>query len=648
MKRKIITVLLLVISVVALIVFIEIKKTKNKFIYFTEKSDGYSFPITHTWYSSLFYDPFSKPLFALPLYYSITSTGIQIGKPIINISDKSIVGSHSPDLTIKTNILSKTVNYAGEWDVKLTAKTDTGNINIHIIKGSPVFYFKANTGNITLLGNINDNKQIDSSTFLVKSNQSVYLIHGDKIEFSQNQINVTTKNDFGYIILFPDETDSITKVESSFLTKILDCATNQQEGTSFDFNFNYLTNNLKITNIFTNDINKKYLFTIWPHQTSLNGNYETLGTYSTVRGKLTLTCANSLSFNIKTFEIPITWNSVFDQNKLKDPSAKELFEKDLSDFNKLPYPSGIYFKGKYVKNLTDLWEISQNLGLTTTKNDLETKIKNLLLSEINNFQLDPTTSLLINKNPEFGNEKGNDHHLQYGYYIYSYAKLYDTFTPDEKKKIDGLMTLFLNEGIPAVLNTSSYPRKIRFLDTLELHSWADAQSLFEDGNNQESSSEALFYWYSWYLWGVTTKNTKTADWGRFAYFSELTGRNTYWFMINNDNIRNNFKSPIISLVWGGKDDYATWFSSEDDKVFGIQVLPPNPADSIAFKLPAKSFTSIARYYDNVLGSNPAVTRSFGPYYVYFKKINSDFQNEYSNINEQEFIPRSLLFLLRML
>jgi endoglucanase Acf2 len=34
---------------------------------------------------------------------------------------------------------------------------------------------------------------------------------------------------------------------------------------------------------------------------------------------------------------------------------------------------------------------------------------------------------------------------------------------------------------------------------------------------------------------------------------------------------------MASLVWGGKYDYATWFSARPSHIFGIQFLPISPA-----------------------------------------------------------------------
>ena len=37
-----------------------------------------------------------------------------------------------------------------------------------------------------------------------------------------------------------------------------------------------------------------------------------------------------------------------------------------------------------------------------------------------------------------------------------------------------------------------------------------------------------------------------------------------------------YGKPMVSLVWGGKADFSTWFSGKPTHVYGIQFLPMSP------------------------------------------------------------------------
>jgi len=49
---------------------------------------------------------------------------------------------------------------------------------------------------------------------------------------------------------------------------------------------------------------------------------------------------------------------------------------------------------------------------------------------------------------------------------------------------------------------------LRNFDPYAGHSWASGNAQFADGNNQESSSEAMNAWYGIILWGELTGNRR--------------------------------------------------------------------------------------------------------------------------------------------
>ena len=54
----------------------------------------------------------------------------------------------------------------------------------------------------------------------------------------------------------------------------------------------------------------------------------------------------------------------------------------------------------------------------------------------------------------------------------------------------------------------------------------------------------------------------------------------YWTNFDTaDPVYSGFGHKIVSLNWGGKRDYATWFSPEPAAMLGILVIPMSPAST---------------------------------------------------------------------
>lgn len=604
-------------------------------------------PVTNTWYSSLFFDQYGKTLVALPLSFKLTQTSFQIIKsPKPSFGGKSITSDLTPELNLNfydnSNFINKKITSAGEWDVEFEALGEKDNLfSVHLIKGSPTLYFKNRISSVALSGDIEKTSKYQNAYVIETKRKNIYILKSsNNIATEGNKIIIKPGSGTTTLTTLPDEA---TISNQTLLDSILSCVSNEPDTTSITVNQNSDTS-IHAGYYFGQVSNKQenFLFTVWPNQNTQNLG-QPLGTYSSVKGDLNLTCANHIDVNVNTQELPLDWSSTLDIKTKNLDVARKLLEKDVFDFEKLDTPKGVYFKGKYIKNLTDLWEMAKILGDKKIETNLFSKLKDLILETPNDFYFDNKSLSVFSKNPEFGNEKGNDHNLQYGYYIYSISKIYTYLSISEKSKVEELVNNFATEGIPAISENQTYPRKIRFLDEYESHSWADSHSLFDDGNNLESSSEALFYWYSLYLWSIRSDNKNLELWSKYAFFTELTGRNTYWFLSNNLSLSQKFSKPIISLVWGAKSDYATWFSSAEDQILGIQILPVNPSSFVSLKLDNNTKAKIFGYYDNILGKNPT-DYIFGGYYIWLKKINNTQNLPDIKPYNNEFYSRALSYL----
>ncbi len=98
-----------------------------------------------------------------------------------------------------------------------------------------------------------------------------------------------------------------------------------------------------------------------------------------------------------------------------------------------------------------------------------------------------------------------------------------------------------------------------------------------DGNNQESSSEAVNFWYGAYMWELESDvgDHEVAELMLAGYTLESVAVKEYYFNSgsNSESFPNGYEYPIKSIIFEGKHDYATWFSADPNAIHGIQVLP---------------------------------------------------------------------------
>ncbi|MCS7304417.1 MAG: glycosyl hydrolase [Thermoguttaceae bacterium] len=242
-----------------------------------------------------------------------------------------------------------------------------------------------------------------------------------------------------------------------------------------------------------------------------------------------------------------------------------------------------YWEGKYLGKLASLIPLAHQVG--------ETALAERWLDEIQErledwfrvgsqpdrdalFYYDRRWGSLIGYPDSYGSATElNDHHFHYGYFIRAAAEL-AAHRPDwaSAKRYGSMVQLLIRDIASPDREDPLFPF-LRCFDPYAGHSWASGLAPFADGNNQESSSEAMNAWYAIILWGLRTGDEKLRDLGVFLYTMELHAIEEYWFNVWNTNWPRQYPCRIVSMVWGGKSVYETWFSPEPEAKFGINWLP---------------------------------------------------------------------------
>ena len=378
-----------------------------------------------------------------------------------------------------------------------------------------------------------------------------------------------------------------------------DYAYNHITGTQVSWNYRNSDSKVLTTfNITTQDYPESNasgtLFGLYPHQwRNLSASASLTGdTYFTPRGTMKLAEGESFTTAV-TFHgvIPILpeLESSADKTRLaglvNNVRSESFTHRDT------------YYTGKRLGKIATLVSLAQQSGNTAAEtqflNELKWRIEGWLKADvIDDLEPSPFAKNLFYYNSNWGTMLGidgsfgsltqlNDHHFHYGYFVRAAAEIArNDHEWSDQQAFGGMVELLIrdygNWERPRDSATSARGKMFPFLRNFDIyagHSWASGHARFGAGNNNESSSEAMNAWTAMILWGEETGNTALRDAGIYLYTTEMTAIQEYWNNVHEDNYHPNYDKPMASLVWGGKTDYATWFSGLPEAMHGIILLP---------------------------------------------------------------------------
>ena len=524
------------------------------------------------WFSSAYTFP-SSPIFALPGAYRINERGIEVSIPTKHAAKNTMFGSFTTQCIVGfgQEIGATQVKQYSDWSVVLALQNARAEMAEAVIQvGSPWLYLTAKEADPVL--------SCEGAQVSERPNSSVFTL-GDQVFLQQKQA-ATGQYRIG---LLPNATDETIELFEA------DAWPNASD--------TYVQNTITDGNIQTTYMfgDSATLITVWPHQASyLDKPLETLATYQTQLGELSLVSAQSFTTVVEKPDLPA--NFTVAQDPARQEEIRRAIVEDVKEYSEADVPQGAYFRGTWLGAASTLALLSDTYGLEQQRKSMVDLLQQQLKQSTEMFFYDDQQHMYIAKKPEFGNEEGNDHHFHYGYYIRSAAvlsQLAGQNDPDIAKMIDQMVA-----DIATFDSDDTYPR-LRHYSVYEGHSWADGDASFEDGNNQESTSEALNAWYGIYLWGVQKDDQQLSDLGQWLFSQELAGTKAYWFGYENP-FPSDYVHDMASIVWGGKRDFATWFSGEKGHIYGIQLLPITPASSYLSQI---SIPTLLTQSDNDLANH---------------------------------------------
>jgi len=561
-------------------------------------------PPTNHWFTGLVFGDTAQPVFPMPLGFALTTSGFEFWLPKLVVNEKTIGAEQGPRLTLA--LAGVTGAVVSEYDeasvvVQLRDASGTGVAEVRLVQGSPTVPVKA-LKDLTLTA-ASGSFSAAGSAWQATVGATVFGVTGD-VSVSGTAVKLASGKTG---VFFVPPTTGMTVADLAAKAKAV-------TGTSVTYE------------IGTGDVTTTVHYAGGPslvvamphHQSSLTSKETSLGTYDSIYGQLTLYATDSLAWRAKRWDI----RTALDLSKLSSDQKAQLSKQVAADVaSTKPYPQDSYFGGKALYRDAMLMEIATAVGATdavkTVKDRLTTSLqrwtepKGADARATECFVYDPTYHGLIGLQASFGSDEYNDHHFHYGYFLYAAGVLCADDSALAGKLAPVLDLLAADIASPA--DSGFFPQR-RTFDAYASHSWASGTSPFADGNNQESSSEAVNAWAGLALWARARGNAGLEQEAIWMHSLETQTALAYWLAPDMSAFPK-FTHKIIGINWGAKRDYATWFSADPTAILMIQVLPASPSAGYLAASPDRVSAAVAE----AVGSGD-YNKTYGDYCLMYSAL----------------------------
>ncbi len=538
--------------------------------------------ITNQWYSSLFFDQWSAPLFAYPLAYKLSETGIGLSYPQVRATSKTVFASYTQDILIglSDHFNQKNILESDPLSVSVQLCSDQTCLSTRFIHGSPVLTVKVEKDTILKVS-----APAATGTDVSGTASKIIFAHGKYLLSLVSDTNVqkplgldTTKKDWNLAVQAGDRLFIALEPDAAALT-ITDTQVQIEKGS---FNYKSEQSSLTTSLNFSTATGNPPLIALLPHHWEKITD-QSLGEYNTLRGQMRLYKQSSIRNTYVQPEVLSISKMVESLTAAQKTELLGLIKKDTEEILKQPRIEAVYDGGKQVFRAAMLFEVAQALSSPDAP-VLHDKLLELLSYWLSGTPSSPSSPFIFSEDPkgivakvpQYGNEVFNDHHFHYGYFLAGAGILIDHDSSAAATLQPGIKALL--DDIASTSPEAGYPL-LRGFDPYESHSWADGRGVTNDGNNQESTSEAVNRWYGLYRIALALEDSDLLSTAQTGMAMEQNAAQIYWLGQRPDlyQFPSGYDYPMASLVFGGKLDFATWFSGLPTHIYGIQFLPITPA-----------------------------------------------------------------------
>lgn len=547
---------------------------------------------TSQWWTSALTGPLTEPMWAFPLALRVAAGGIQISSAGPVASANAVVTPFLPAVTAGGPVASMEVTGYGAFHVVLRVRLrDGGSVEVTLVQGSPVLYLRFidiaptvtltadSAGTVKRLGADGATVRLD----IAGQRWDVLGPDGTRWRSDVDRLTADQARDGRIAVArVPDGADP-AQWDAAIAGSASDPVIRTTAATTYDATTATVTQTL-------NTVRANGGPGVWallPHQRAGlapdpvthepdQGTHELTGVYQTVRGALSLVRAHAVNVRVTLPGLLTTVPTVALPTAARTAVVADL-DRDLAD----PAPGGgSYFGLKELGRLATIAEVARASGAEPQRKAALDRLRPQLIDWLtyggdtdgHYFAYDTRWGGLIAVPAEFGSNDYNDHHFQYGYLVRAAAVLAGA-DPDFLSAYGPMVDLVVREysGSLSSQGPDGFP-PFRVFNAYVGNSAASGYATFADGNNQESSSEAVAAWEAVVRWGLVRHNTALTSYGLTHYAIEAANARRYWL---GEGVARpaGYAHRGVGIVWDAKLDYATWFDAKPESVEGIQLLP---------------------------------------------------------------------------
>ncbi|PIT73618.1 hypothetical protein B9Z42_10395 [Limnohabitans sp. B9-3] len=570
---------------------------------------------TNQWYSSVMFTRWSEVLHALPLTAKATEKGLEIGFPkkVITPTDRKdveVTYPHAADITLRPLSFQPEAALLaghGDWSVDIRFPSKDQSLTTTIAHGSPFVFATLSQGDLGLDFGADLQAHIwskDARVLIIKGGSKTYAAFAPTGGTWQQggrawTLNLPAAKRYMSVAVMPNELDGTVH---QFLASAYSHISNTKAEFRVDQDKSEVVTSFHVETQTKEGAQAPTIVGLYPHH--YFGNKElpsvAVGTLPSIRGELKFYASNSFTTRHVSQGFVPYWPGV------KDPKSSQAIVSNLSKESSrarrmmLEIGQGPYWQGKGLQRISQLMTVADVQGETATRDKLLALIKKRAeewlsgQSDRTYFHYSPTLGTVASYPEEYDAVKDmNDHHFHYGYWIRAAADI-GMRDPEwiKAEKWGGMIDLLVADIATAQRGRKDFPY-LRNFDPYEGHSWASGTGMSPDGNNQESSSEAINAWVGLMLWGSLQGRQDLVDLGTYLYATEIQSINHYWFDIHGLTLPPEYKNVEVSMLFGGKLAHNTWWIDEPRQIHGINLLPLTASSTYLAASPAFTHKNMA-------------------------------------------------------
>lgn len=330
--------------------------------------------------------------------------------------------------------------------------------------------------------------------------------------------------------------------------------------------------------------------------------------FTTPRGRMKLAAspAGTFSYAYRFSGMLPTYGAPQEGNAPANAFRSEVLETLMADYaSRGSFGGDTYWGGKGLVQMAMNMSFAKESGSTAVYEESKRRLREAFEDwldytpgEDNHFfSYYPRWGAMLGFDVSYDSDAFNDHHFHYGYFTYA-AALLCMEDRDFAGKYGELLTMIAKDYANWDRDDDRFPF-MRTLDPWCGHSWAGGLGDHgnDNGNGQESTSEAMQSWGGIYLLGVALDNKEMRDAGIWGWSTEARATREYWYDVDaprpsNAGGRkewpgkgdrsgnydyNEYPYAYNSNITGKGIGWWTWFGGDPLFMHGIQWMPISPA-----------------------------------------------------------------------